>query len=84
MENISPYLRRRLNYDVMKDEMDSIIKYQLNPCEFDNVQNFIEDACEMFVYMYLEDLNTSSKDKDGLYYYVVDVFGKYLVKFYNE
>jgi len=84
METVSPYLRRRLNYDVMKDEMVSIVKYQLNPCEFDNVQNFIEDACDMFVYMYLEDLNTSSKDKDGLYYYVVDVFGKYLVEFYNE
>jgi hypothetical protein len=84
METVSPTIRRRLSFENMKDEMDSIIIHTLNPCDFDNVGTFIEDACDMFVYIYLEDLEASSKDKDSLYYYAVDVFRKYLVEFYNE
>jgi hypothetical protein len=84
METVSPPIRRRLSFENMKDEMDSIIEHTLNPCDFDNAGTFIEDACDMFVYIYLEDLQASSKDKDSLYYYAVDVFGKYLVEVYNE
>ena len=84
VETISPQLRRRLNYDIMKDEMDSIIEYHMIPCEFRDAGSFVAEACDMFVYSYLEDLEASSKDKDGLYYYAVDVFGKYLVEVYNE
>ena len=84
METVSPTIRRRLSFENMKDEMDSIIIHTLNPCDFDNAGTFIEDACDMFVYIYLEDLEASSKDKDSLYYYAVDVFRKYLVEFYNE
>ena len=84
METLSPTIRRRLSFENMKDEMDSIIEHDLNPCDFDNAGTFIEDACDMFVYIYLEDLQASAKDKDSLYYYAVDVFGKYLVDVYNE
>jgi hypothetical protein len=84
METVSPQLRRRLNYDVMKDEMDSIIEYHMIPCEFRDAGSFVAEACDMFTYNFLEDLDVSSKDKDGLYYYAVDVFGKYLVEVYNE
>ena len=84
VETISPQLRRRLNYDIMKDEMDSIIEYHMIPCEFRDAGSFVAEACDMFTYNFLEDLDVSSKDKDGLYYYAVDVFGKYLVEVYNE
>ena len=84
VETISPQLRRRLNYDIMKDEMDSIIEYHMIPCEFRDAGSFVAEACDMFTYNFLEDLDVSSEDKDGLYYYAVDVFGKYLVEVYNE
>ena len=84
VETLSPTIRRRLNYDIMKDEMDSIIEYHMIPCEFRDAGSFVAEACDMFTYNFLEDLDVSSKDKDGLYYYVVDVFGKYLVEVYNE
>ena len=84
METLSPTIRRRLSFENMKDEMDSIIEHTLNPCDFDDAVTFIEDVCDMFVYIYLEDLQASAKDKDSLYYYAVDVFGKYLVGVYNE
>jgi hypothetical protein len=77
-------IRRRLNYDIMKDEMDSIIEYHMIPCEFRDAGSFVAEACDMFTYNFLEDLDVSSEDKDGLYYYAVDVFGKYLVEVYNE
>ena len=84
VETLSPTIRRRLSFENMKDEMDSIIEHDLNPCDFDDAVTFIEDVCDMFVYIYLEDLQASAKDKDSLYYYAVDVFGKYLVKLYNK
>ena len=34
LETISPYLRRRLSFDSMKDNIDSIVDYELNPCGF--------------------------------------------------
>jgi hypothetical protein len=84
MENISMYLRRRLNFDDMKDEIDSIIEYHLIPCEFKDAHSFVTEVCDMFTYDKVEDLQVSAKDTDSLYYYVVDVFGKYLTKFYNK
>jgi len=84
VETLSPMIRRRLNYDIMKDEMDSIIEYHMIPCEFRDAGSFVAEACDMFTYNFLEDLDVSSEDKDGLYYYAVDVFGKYLVEVYNE
>lgn len=84
VETLSPMIRRRLNYDIMKDEMDSIIEYHMIPCEFRDAGSFVAEACDWFTYNFLEDLDASSKDKDGLYYYAVDVFGKYLVEVYNE
>ena len=84
VETLSPTIRRRLSFENMKDEMDSIIEYHMIPCEFRDANSFVSEACDMFVYSYLEDLESSSKDKDGLYYYAVDVFGKYLAEIYNE
>ena len=84
VETLSPMIRRRLNYDIMKDEMDSIIEYHMIPCEFRDAGSFVAEACDMFTYNFLEDLDVSSEDKDGLYYYAVDVFGKYLAEIYNE
>jgi hypothetical protein len=84
VETLSPTIRRRLSFENMKDEMDSIIEYHMIPCEFRDAGSFVAEACDMFVYSYLEDLESSSKDKDGLYYYAVDVFGKYLAEIYNE
>ena len=83
METLSPKLRRRLTFENMAEEMESVID-NIYPCSFGNVSDFVAEACDMFVYVYLEDLQASSKDKDSLYYYAVDVFGKYLVKLYNE
>ena len=84
METISPMIRRRLTFENMKNEVDSIIEYELNPCDYKTVGNFIVDVCDIFTYNFLEDMEASANDKDSLYYYAVDVFGKYIAEIYNE
>jgi hypothetical protein len=83
-ETISPYLRRRLSFDSMKDNIDSIVDYELNPCGFSDIGDFIAEACDMLAYNCLEDIQVSPKDKDGFYVAMVDLFGEYLVNIYKE
>jgi hypothetical protein len=83
-ETISPYLRRRLSFDSMKDNIDSIVDYELNPCGFSDIGDFIAETCDMLSYNCLEDIQVSPKDKDGFYVAMVDLFGEYLVKIYKE
>ena len=84
LETISPYLRRRLSFDSMKDNIDSIVDYELNPCGFSDIGDFIAEACDMLSYNCLEEIQVSPKDKDGFYVAMVDLFGEYLVKIYKE
>ena len=83
-ETISPYLRRRLSFDSMKENIDSIVDYELNPCQFSDVGDFIAEACDMLSYNCLEEIQVSSKDKDGFYVALVDIFGEYLVNIYKK
>ena len=83
-ESISTHLRRRLSFETMKQDIDNLVDYELNPCEFNDVGDFIGEACDLLVYNYLEDLQVSSKDKDGFYIALVDLFGKHLVNVYKK
>jgi hypothetical protein len=83
-ESISTYLRRRFSFEHIKQDMDNLVDYELNPCDFNNIGDFVAEACDILTYNYLEDLQVSSKDKDGFYISLVDLFGKYLVNVYKE
>jgi hypothetical protein len=83
-ESISTYLRRRLSFEHMKQDIDNLVNYELNPCEFNDIGDFVAEACDILAYNYLEDLQVSSKDKDGFYIALVDLFGKHLVNVYKK
>jgi hypothetical protein len=83
-ESVSTYLRRRFSFDAMKENIDSIVDYELNPCEFSDVGDFIAEACDMLSYNCLEEIQVSPKDKDGFYEALVDLFGEYLVSIYEK
>jgi hypothetical protein len=83
-ESISTYLRRRLSFQGMKENMENVVDYELNPCEFSNIGDFVAEACDMLAYNYLEDLQVSSKDKDNFYFALVDLFGEYLSEVYKQ
>lgn len=83
-ESISTYLRRRLSFQGMKENMENVVDYELNPCEFSNIGDFVAEACDMLAHNYLEDLQVSSKDKDNFYFALVDLFGEYLSEVYKQ
>jgi len=88
-ESISPYLRRRLSFENIKQDIENLVDYELNPCEFSNIGDFVAEACDMLVYSYVEDLEVSfqkvsSREKDTLYYFLVDSFGNHLANVYKQ
>ena len=83
-ESISTYLRRRLSFEHMKQDIDNLVDYELNPCEFNNIGDFVAEACDILAHNYLEELQVSSKDKDGFYIALVDLFGNHLVNVYKQ
>lgn len=83
-ESVSVYLRRRLSFELMKQDIDNLVDYELNPCEFNDIGDFVAEACDILAHNYLEDFQVSSKDKDTFYIALVDLFGKHLVNVYKE
>ncbi len=85
MNNLhSQFLLRRFSFDKMKEDVDNIVDYELNPCEFDNVDDFIGKACEMLAYRYFEDSKLSDKESEKLYPSIVNLFEEHLTKVYNK
>ena len=85
MNNLhSQFLLRRFSFDKMKEDVDNIVDYELNPCEFDNVDDFIGKACEMLAYRYFEDSKLSDKESEKLYPSIVNLFDEHLTKVYNK
>jgi hypothetical protein len=89
LETISPYLRRRLSFEDIKQDIENLVDYELNPCEFSDIGDFVAEACDMLVYNYVEDLEAShqkisSREKDTLYYFLVDNFGNHLANVYKQ
>ena len=85
MNNLhSQFLLRRFSFDKMKEDINNIVDYELNPCEFDNVDDFIGKACEMLAYRYFEDSKLSDKESEKLYPSIVNLFGEHLTKVYNK
>ena len=60
----SQFLLRRFSFDKMKEDINNIVDYELNPCEFDNVDDFISEACDLLAYRYFEDSKLLAKNYD--------------------
>ena len=88
-ESMSPHVRRRLDFDMLKQEIDNMIDYELNVCDYSPVGEFIGEVCDMLNERILDDIVASTrvkvslKEKDELYFYLVDTFGSYLDKKYK-
>lgn len=89
LESMSPHVRRRLDFDNLKQEIDNIVDYELHVCRYPNAGEFIGEVCDMVNERMLDDIvastnvKVSSKEKDSLYFYLVDMFGEYLTKKYH-
>lgn len=90
-EQISLELRRRLDLDRLKHVLDAIIDYEINTCSFDEVGEYVSEVCDMLKDVIIDNVEAdtqlkkiSPKDRDSLYYFLVDTFGEYLVKYYKK
>ena len=84
-ETMSAPLRRRLSPENIKDPIDSIVNYDIDVCEWEDVGECISDVGDMVVQsiefdMLEVEIEMSSKEKDMLWHYVIDNFGSYIRK----
>ncbi len=77
-------IRRRLSFDDMKQDIINLVDYELNPCEFDNVSDFVAEACDILSYNYIGGLDVPNKDRDKFFFFLVDTFGEDLARLYKQ
>ena len=89
-EDLPISIRRRINYNILKDHLDFSILESVNPCDYSTLGEFIGEMCDMMVVDFLDDfeydsgLKVSPKDKDDFYYFMIDNFADYLQEFYDK
>lgn len=72
------------------NDMEWGVLDDMDVCNYDDVGEFIGDACDSLVEMYHDyfvndfDYVLQPKEKDTLYHYFVDNFRDYLVKYYKN
>ena len=78
-------LRRRLNVEVLKNELDYLLE-ESEPCGYSNSGDFISEYCDILKDIVLDytDIEVSPKSKDQIYFYMVDNFGSYLDEIYRN
>ena len=89
-ENLPIGLRRRFNYNMIKDHLIFSIRESVDPCDFTYEDDFIGEMCDMLVvdliddYYYENGIEIDSKTKDDLYFFMVDNFADYLQELYDK
>ena len=80
------YLRRRIPFNEIPSIIDGVIGYDVRPVWSENKSGFISDVCDYVVNWLDEDeeMVFDSKDKDIFYNFLVDTYGEYLGKYYDE
>jgi hypothetical protein len=80
-ESLSPEVRRRLPFKNMMNDLEYGILDEMDVCEYDDIGEFVSNACDSLVDF---DYVLKPEEKDSLYYYFVDKFGNYLVKYHKN
>jgi hypothetical protein len=90
-ESLPLEIRRRFPHKNLMNDMEyGILDEIVAPCDYEDIGYFIEDACDSLVEMYdnyfeIElDYTLTPKDRDSLYYYFVDFFRGFLIKYYKN
>jgi hypothetical protein len=86
-ESLSPEVRRRLPFENLMNDMEWGILDSMNPCDYEDIGEYISNACDSLVEMYYDyfvnEFNhvLKPKEKDSLYYFFVDYFKKFLLDY---
>jgi hypothetical protein len=89
LENISPEIRRRLGNLKFEKIKNELFVYRFEPCDYEDVGEWVGDVCDflkntVIERIELDDIEVTPKEKDTLYYYFVDTYGKLLVDYYKQ
>jgi hypothetical protein len=90
MENLPPGIRRRYNYNTIKDHLDFTVIESISPCDYFGSSYFITEMCDMITNDLIEDFEDetqqilTSKVKDDMYYFIADNFADYLQDIYDK
>ena len=89
-ENMSAKFRRRLNYDILKSDIQNIMEYELNIDYIDDVVDFVSEVCNWEVNNISDDMfnehnvTLQPKEKDKFYYFLMNTFSKMISEYFNE
>lgn len=85
LKSLPTHLRRRLSFDELKFIVDDIVENLITPNLSSDAGDFVSNVCDFVVTELAEQYpDITPKDRDTLYYFFVDMFGKYLVDYYNQ
>ena len=89
-ETVSTALRRRLNYDILKSDIQNIMEYEINIDYIDDVVDFVSEVCNWEVNNISDDMfnehnvTLQPKEKDKFYSFLVNTFSKMIAEYFNE
>jgi hypothetical protein len=87
---MSAHVKRRLSNIKLLDELTTMLDYEINLSHYNTPSDAVEEICDMLNERILDEiwettnLKVSLKEKDELYWYLVNKFNKYITQKYNE
>jgi len=90
MEGLPVSFRRRYNYNLIKNHLDFSILESINPCDWDDFGDFVEEICNSIVVDLRDDFHQitgediDNKTNDDLYDFITNNFEQYLMNFYKQ
>ena len=85
LQEIKNSLRRRVPFDEIPSKIDEVVEFY-QPKYFDNAGDFISEVCDTLVneFNFNQHDSFSPKEKDELYFYLVDTYGEYIANIYHR
>lgn len=89
---LSVEFRRRISYKDLLKQLKEILQEDLIACDYTSASDFITDACDFLLgdflhyceYQIDHPIVATPRDKNLLYYYLVDIFQDFLTKYYSK
>ena len=76
---------RRIDDDILKDGLNILLD-TFDPCLYNDAGEYISGLCDLLKDDFIGyiDVDTNPKTRDVLYFYLVDKFGKQILKSFNK
>lgn len=77
---------RRIDNNKLEEFMSGLLNEEdYNPCYYEDAGEYISSICDLLKDDFIGyiDVDTNAKTRDALYFYLVDKFGKLLLRIYR-